>query len=99
MKSFSGKKIGIIVGAVLGTALILTMGFAIFLLKNSRLKRPQAIATGQSSTTQVIHRTGGLYGDDGRKEMDGRGYEVELDERSHEVELRTGPDFYHELSG
>lgn len=98
-ESSSGKMIGIIVGAVLGTALILTMGFAISLLKNSRRKLRQALATDQASTAQIARNAGELYGDDGRKELDGRGHDVELDGRRHEVELGTGQALYHELRG
>lgn len=75
------------------------MGFAISLLKNSRRKLRQALATDQASTAQIARNAGELYGDDGRKELDGRGHEVELDGRRHEVELGTGQALYHELRG
>lgn len=55
------------------------MGFAIFLLKKSQRKRPQAVATDQALASQMVRHTGELYGDDGAKELDGRGHEVELE--------------------
>ena len=89
-KSPSGRMTGIIVGAVLGTALILTMGFAIILLKKSWRKGRQAVATDQALASQMVHRTTKLYGDNRRRELDGKGHEVELDGRGHEVELDGG---------
>lgn len=71
------------------------MGFVIFLLKKSRRKRRQAVATNQAVATdqalasQMVSHAGELYGDDRRKELDGRDREVELDGRRHEVELGT----------
>lgn len=63
------------------------MGFAIFLLKKSRRKRRQAVATEQASAPQMVRHTVELYGDDRWEELDERGNEVELDGRKHEVEL------------
>lgn len=85
----SGRKTVIIVSAFLGTALILTMGFTIFLIKKSRRKRPQAVAIDQSLASRTVHHAVEPYGDDRWKELDGRGNEVELDGRRHEVELGT----------
>lgn len=66
------------------------MGFAIILLKKSWRKGRQAIATDQALASQMVHRTTKLYGDNRRRELDGRGHEVELDGRGHEVELDGG---------
>lgn len=63
------------------------MSFALFLLKKSQRKRRQAVAIDHASASQMVRHTGELYGDDGRKELDGRGHEVELDGIGHEVEL------------
>lgn len=49
--------------------------------------------------TQIVNHAGELYGDDGRKELGGRGCGAELNGRSHKVELGTGQEFYHELRG
>lgn len=54
------------------------MGFAIFLLMKSRRERPQAVATDQTLASQIVPHYGELYGDDGRRELDGRGHEAEL---------------------
>lgn len=70
-----------------------------FLVKSSWRKRRQAIATDQVTMAQIVNHAGELYGDDGRKELAGRGCRVELDESGHKVELRTGQEFCHELSG
>ncbi len=78
------------VGAVLG-AIILTIGFAIFLLKKSQRKRPpQAVPTDQILAPQIIRHPGELYGDDGRKELDGGGHEAELDGDEGRKELDGG---------
>lgn len=55
------------------------MGFAIFLLKKSQQKRPQAVATDQALVSQMVRHTGELYGNDGAKELNGEGHQVELD--------------------
>lgn len=85
----SGRKTAIIVSACLGIPLILTMGFTIFLIKNSRRTRSQAVAIDQSVPSRMVHHAVELYGDDRLKELDGRGNEVELDGRRHEIELGT----------
>ena len=78
-KSPSGKTIGTIVGAVLGTALIVSTGFTIFLLVKSRRSCRQAVAPDQVLASQMVRHAVELYGDDGSKELEGRGHEVELD--------------------
>lgn len=58
---------------------MLAIGFAIFLLKKSQFKRPQAVATDRALVSQMVSHTGELYGDDGSNELNEGGHEVELD--------------------
>lgn len=50
-----------------------------FLMRKPQHKRPQAAATDRALVSQMASHTRELYGDDGAKELNGGGPEVELD--------------------